>query len=261
MFLKTSGIRRNKAYGKKLWKKAGKAIKKRYVRKGGLGRLVKDVAMVKRMINSEKKFVNATRTFNVGQCNVNADSAWYATDITPLPSQGYTQTNRMGASFKVCSMVFRGQIQQMTGLNTDFKLKMFIIKTVGQTQTVDSTLVGKFLLPDALSTMTDYNSLRNPDQYHNFRIIKTKTIFLKNDSLSSQNQLKDFQINLRLNHHVRFDANSNTVIDQGQLWLLVVADTGNIDGSTASTLSNVYNKAVSTGATGLLHIRAYFYDN
>lgn len=260
MWIKTTGIKRNKAYGKKLWKKAGTAIKKRYIRNGGLRQLSKDVAIVKSMINAEKKYTFTNIATTVGQCSVNADSGYYATDITPIPSEGITQTSRNGASIKVSSMILRCQLVQQTNLNTDMRVTIYIIKNF-QNNTINAALVNQFLVPDAISTMTDYNSIRNPDYFKLFRVIAKKSYKLSNDSATSQNQLKDFQINLSFkNHHVRFNADTNTVAS-GQIWMLVVADTGNKDGTTASTLTNVGNTAVNTGARFICSIRNYYYDN
>lgn len=260
MWLKTAGIKRNKAFGKKLWKKAGTAIKKRYIRQGGLRQLTKDVAMVKSMINAEKKYVYANIATTIGQCQVNADTGYYAGDITPTPSEGITQTSRNGSSIKLSSMVLRCQLVQQTNLNTDMKFTVYIIKNT-QFNTVNATLVNQFLAPDAISTVTDYHSLRNPDYFRLFKVIAKKTYKLANDSASSQNQIKDFQLNLKFkNHHVRFNADTNNV-SNGQLWMLVVADTGNKDPTTASTLTNVGNTAVSTGARFICSIRSYYFDN
>lgn len=267
-YLKTSGIKRNKSRGVALWKSAGKAagraIKKRYGTSGGLKRAIRDIALVKQMVNAEKKVIESTyaTTSGIGQCNANSDSGYWGLDITPKPAEGSTRSGRNGASIKLCSMIMRGQLQQQANLNTDFRFRVYVIKTVGQSATVDTTLCNRFLLADPVSTCTDFNSSRNPDHFRNFIVLAKRTYKIANDSASTQNQFKDFQINLKFkHHHIRFDGDSATQVNMGQIWLMVVADTGNINSSTASTLTNVANKAVSTGANAFFYVRSYYYDN
>ena len=255
-----------KAYNSRIAKTIRKATGNRYGRtrkqllNKGIPRLYKDVMMIKNMVNDEKKVYEQTYTATVGQCNINADTGYYAVDITPIPSQGVTATTRNGASIKLNSMVFRGQATQQTNLNTDLKFTIYIIRTVGQTQTVDSTLVNKFLIADVLTTCTDHNSNRNQNYFRDFRVVAKRTFKILNDSASSQNQLKDFSIPLRIKQHVRY-AQDTTNVTQNQLWMLILADTGNINSSTASTLSNIANKTALTGCTLALYQKTFYYDN
>lgn len=260
--IKTSGIKRNKQYGMKLQRKAGAFIKKRYFKPSGIKQLVRDVALVKSMVNAEKRIIENTYSPYIGQCNINADTGYYAVDITPIPTQGVAQNQKIGASIKLTSTVIRGQFVQMTNLNTDLRFKVYIIKTVGQPNSVDATLVSKFLKPDVISTVTDFNSNRNPDYFRDFIVVAKRTFKISNDSASSQNQIKDFQLNLKYkSHHVRCSGDTYNLVASGQLWMLIVADTGNTSTVSPSTLTYVANKATATGAQGFICVKHFYYDN
>jgi len=43
--------------------------------------------------------------------------------------------------------------------------------------------------------------------------------------------------------------------------MLILADTGNINASTASTLTKIANKTALTGCTIVLYQKTFFYDN
>lgn len=260
--LKTSGIKRNKQYGMKLQRKAGRLIKKRYFKPTGMKQLVRDVALVKSVINAEKKIIEYSYTNYIGQCNINADTGWWAQDITPTPAQGNAQNQRSGASIKLTSTVIRAQFVQMTQLNTDLRFKVFVIKTVGQPNVIDATAVSKFLKADVISTMTDFNSNRNPDYFRDFVVVSTKVFKIVNDSATSQNQIRDIQLNLKhISHHVRTSGDSQTLVASGQLWLLIVSDTGNTNTVSPSTLTNVANKATATGSQFFMNVKHFYYDN
>ena len=81
--------------GQKLFNKAKRYAKKRYVRKGAgygtglrLGKLRQDVALIKRSLNTEKKYIDSgsVATQGVGQCNGN-NIGNYSVDITPTPAR------------------------------------------------------------------------------------------------------------------------------------------------------------------------------
>lgn len=254
--------------------KAGKAVRKytgnRYGRtKGqlvskGIPQLYKDVLMLKKMVNAEKKFVTiGPLTRDVGQVYNNTDAGYFQWDITPTPSQGTGQQYRTGSSIKLHSSQIRMQFRQQTNTHDTVKYTIYIAKVVGNPYaSLTSATMNEFLLPDLISGVTDTNSLRNPDHYKDFRVIAKKTFYLGPDTYASQNiRVIDKQINLKYNnHHVRTAGDSQTSITEGQLILYVVVNSGNA-GPVASTLPRICHTTASTGSIMEAQIRHYFYDN
>lgn len=265
-FLKTSGIKRNKAYGKKLWQKGMKAIKKRYVRPAGLRQAIKDIAMVKRMVNAEKKrhtVLNYTPVA-IGQCSGN-NSAHYALDITPNPSQNATYSGRSGSSIKLSAMCMKFQFYQQSAAATPIKFRWYIMRAKGQS--VTTAIVpswfnsNQWIQASSSVSIYDTHSQFNPDYFGSYNVIRSGSFALPLDNLSGQTTIKDLTIKHRFkNHHVRFYGDTNNVVD-GQLIFVIFADTGNCSTTTASTLTPVVNQAINTGATFVSDIRTYYYDN
>lgn len=238
----------------------GKAIK-RYFKKGykpKVRRIMKDVATLKKMVNAEKKYFSITATAaKVGQCSVNTNG-YYVADITPTPAQGTTDITRTGDSIKICSCYIKGQVYQQSNILSNIWLNIYIIKVLGAPQTV-STSIQNFFEVSPWSGLIDYNSQTNPDYFGQFKIVKRKRMRVDLTNYSSATTIKTFQIPLRMQHHVRFSANSTTV-SNGQLILFITADSGNTS-TTASTLTNIPVTAGSSGLNLNYDMNWYYYDN
>jgi hypothetical protein len=105
----------------------------------------------------------------------------------------------------------------------------------------------------------DYNSLKNPDYFGGSQKFCTKYITMPAPQYLGQIQIKEINIPLRLDHHIRFNGNSNTLVG-GQVLMFIFADSGN----TSSTLSTLPNIPVSLGQSAMIYnqdLRWYFTDN
>ena len=105
-----------KKYMGKQIKRGVAFAKKRYTTKGkaNVGAIVKDVMMLKRMINVEKKRVDNSLLVpaSFGASAGAGVSGYYATIITPSIAQGLTGATRNGNSLKItsaCIDLFFGQ--------------------------------------------------------------------------------------------------------------------------------------------------------
>lgn len=268
-----------KQTAKKYIKKQGKRLLKyganRYFKGGKAGfknikvdQIVKDVAKLKSVINAEKKYVEITPFGQPSQftCNVagtNLDTGYYITDITPAPAEGVTVSTRSGMSIKLHSCIIRLQLSGMTNTANGVKLSYHIFQNMGETQTINATLANKLFNVDALSLFTDANSLRNPAYFHNFKCICKRTLKLPQDTVSGLVQTKDYTLNLRLNHHIRYNYDTTTV-SQGQLILMVLADTGNNGSANAVGGFVATTPPITTAQSGVnlyQNYRFFYYDN
>jgi hypothetical protein len=249
---------------------ASKGIQKRYFKgsnysKPDYSQMAKDILALKSVINSEKKRFTfpSSGPLNFGQVNVNA-SGHYALDMTPIIGEGVTYSTRNGASIKLSSSFLEFQFYQQTNRSSGMRFKLYFVQVKGAIQTT-STFVSQFLNPNPFvsGTIYDYNSTTNPDYFGQYKIIYTKDVYLKDDSTTSDIIIKDVKIPLKYNkglgHHIRYNGDTNTVAD-GQLMLLIVADSGNF-ASGVSSIANIPIIGGLTGANMNINFTHYYYDN
>ena len=255
--------------GQKLFNKAKRYAKKRYTRKGAgygtgvrLGKLRQDIALIKRSLNTEKKYIDTgeVASTDVGQCSVNAVGN-FVKDITPAPSVGTGFSNRIGKSIKVVAMSLDYQIVQQSACAGNRRFKLYVGTTVGEPQSAlgANSIQTDFMQINPITTMYDYMSNRDVNFMSRYKVLAVKTIYLKSDSLANQQMIATGKCVMKLNHHIQFDDNTTTVTN-GQLWYYIVADAGNA-GSTNSTLSNVAVTTASTGGNLQTYSRFWYVDN
>lgn len=258
---KKSGFKR---FVKKAVRKVGQAAKKRYVKgnKVNLSQVVSDVALVKRMLNAEKKSIQSVVLGTAfGQVSANA-SGFYSADVTPIPSQGVGFQQRNGQSIKICSWHMTAQVIQQSAASSAINFKMFIYKIMGDPETSASTFVTEQFQTNAFvgggGSIVDYNSMINPNRFSEAKLVYFKNFRIAPDNFSNQTGFRTISCGGKINHHIRYDGDTNTVT-QGQLIMVILADSGNI--GAVSTLSNVPITAINTGCALNYNLKWYYYDN
>lgn len=262
---------------KKQMRKAGKSASRFIYKSTGLvnpikkgkvstSRLIKDVAILKGIINSEKFRVESQPAdgVTVGQVNVN-NSGHYIADWTPTPSQGDGYNNRQGNSIRWKSSHYSLFFQRQQNSVGPMHIKIQLIKVIGEAYTSPSNILGKFIEPNRWitgGTVYDTASDRKPEYFKQYRVLRTINVKFPALDISStgQNTQKIVNFGLKLpNHHVKWNNNSNTLAD-GQVICLITCDTGNA-GATVSTLDSVANTAINTGVVMSVNKLDYYYDN
>lgn len=262
---------RVRRFVKKAARTVVKAAKKRYVSKSGLpkvSQIARDVLLLKRMVNAEKKQWNQTVGAQpVGQVDGNA-SGFYALDLTPKPDQGTTSVTRNGNSIKWHSTHIALQIAGMTSNIEAVKLQFLVIKVKGDVYPTPANAVpflfnyDPFALLGGSAAIHDMFSPRNTQYFKDFQILQRKTFYKKADTISGMRGVTTGSIGFKLkNHHVKFVQDGSTSVADGQIFLLCFASNGNINASTASTISNIPVTGTSTGCVVSMAISSYFYDN
>jgi len=106
------------------------------------------------------------------------------------------------------------------------------------------------------------NCQMNPDNYMKSRCIARRTFSVQTDSLGSEKLVTDVKIPIKYNKgqgkHIRYDKNSTTVVANGQMYLVIRTDRGNI--GAISTL-NVPDVNVNTGLLFQYNRTDFYYDN
>lgn len=272
-------MRYNKKQVRKTVKKVGRKIYKASglvnpFKRGKLSstRLFKDVAMLKSMVNAEKKRLVVTQTTFVPVSQVRNNGASeltgsYVQDITPIPAQGSGYNQKTGNSIRLHSMFFTFQVSGQANTAAGIKLKFQWVQVVGYPYTNISDIYGKFISPNPFVQTTtgdnityDINSARDPDYFKDFKVLRTKIISLAPDQTSGVINLKQFGMGLKpRNYHVK--TNDNTAsLSNGQMFMLITADRGN-SGGTTSTQNGIAIANAQTGVNILWNANYYYYDN
>lgn len=257
---------------KKIARKARGKLIKRYFKKGyrpKMGQIIKDVSALKKMVNAEKKrlTINSSITANTRYNNClgqlwDDGSGYMALDITPVPSQGSNNEQRNGSSIKWHSFHMDLCIYHQSACEMPLKLEFYFVSPAATEVNITSFPNVIWMNNSFVNSGSVYDtySRTNPDNFGKYKIISKRTMFIKEDTISSGTILKDYSIGMKFkNRHVRFNGNSNTV-NSGQLLLIILCSGGN----AGANLSNVYPVPMQTARSGL-HVNwtytNYYYDN
>lgn len=228
-----------------------KRFKKRYIgKKSGalrVGQIAKDVMYLKSVLNPEKKFDEIYYNNQNVAANNGVPTGMLVLDVTPVISQGVTQNDRTGNSIKVCSSVLRAQVKQQANTTGPLRLKAWLIQGTGGTEPTTSNISTQFLQTNPFSNVVDYFSQRNVNYFNDYKVLASKSITLRPDQYSGQFQIQELLLARKYKSmHFKY-TQTGTGIVQGTMFLVVVADWGDI--------------AASTGAYLDLYNRVYYYDN
>lgn len=263
---KSSVFRRFRKGVRRAGQMAGKVLKKRYYpnQKLNIGQIAKDVAMVKRMVNAEKKATSININNQVFGQVLGNSQGFHSNDITPIPSQGVGDAQRTGNSIKICSWHMTAQIIQQSAATQAVNYKMYMFKIKGDPQTSPGNFAAEHWNSNNFvgggGSIIDYNSQINSVRFADSELIYFKRFRIAPDSMSGQTGFRTINIGGKLQSHVRYNG-STTDVTNGQIILVILADSGNCSPTTASTLSNIPVTAVNTGCVINYHLRWYYYDN
>lgn len=261
-YVKRIGRKAYKATGYQNPMKKGKLSSSRILRQ--VPKVMKDVMALKAMVNAEKKRfeVNLNTPNQIGQVNGNLSGHWLM-DFTPNIAQGVGFNQKNGNSFKWHSSFLDFQFTQQANTITAMTIKIQLVQVIGQAKATISTVMGEFVEPTSFmsSTVYDINSPRDPDFFKNFKVLMTRYVKIPVDQIGNQTTLKRVKMGIKYkNLHVRTNNNDPTITN-GQVFILITADSGNSSSSTASTISGIPINGINTGATFLAEFTHYYYDN
>lgn len=250
-------------FARKAIRKVGRVVKKRYFKGKGyakpkLGRMMKDVAMLKSMLNAEKKnaTMNTSSAQNIAISN-GASSGYFFAPIVPSISQGVASSQRVGNSVRLHSFNLRGRITQQASTTAPVSVRLMIVKAPGTQPSLAGTInapapvtdlpIAKTLLEvNPFTGFIDYYSQRAPDTFRDWIVLAKKTVTLKPDTVTGVSQIQQFRIGSKLRrHHIRYDDSGNLV--DGNLFIIAVATAGDTSTSTGAKIELVQD--------------IYFYDN
>lgn len=251
-----------KKYAKKGATAVKKYVKKRYQKRttGAVrtGRIARDVMMLKRMINVEKKYFQyPTNVSTIGQVLGNASGA-LALDITPTPAQGLGANQITGQSFKLTGAFLEMQLTQQSALHVPSHY-IFEIWDVKGVPAASGTVLSGLYNASTFSGVIDAYSTRNQDSFSDYRLMKRWKIAFPQDALSGNVIVRTQQFALKMDKHIRLSSGAAPL--NGQMVMVVRGNYGNASTSTTSTLSNIGTTATNTGATLTFTAKYWFVDN
>lgn len=231
---------------------AAKGLRKRYVnkRQPKMVNIIKDLAMLKHLVNVEKKRYDLTVASPqaVGQF-AGGSSGAYAAIITPPIAEGITGGTRNGLSLKLVSMVMDIKFEQQTSCLNDVKYRWFIVcRPDNGSGVTAATAITQFLEPNTFSGVIDYWANRDAEYFSSFRVIKQGVVDLKQDAITTGNSIIQKKVPLKLNHHLKFNTDAATASTRNQFYLFITAS----GGESVTAL---------TGGLIVYNCRWYFTDN
>jgi len=236
-FLKKARRTYRKSGLQKTYRKVRNMAKKRYSNRSNIA---KDVAMLKSLVNVEKKRKDFTKTIQLFAQRNGSNDGFHHEDITPVIPQGITGATRTGNSVKLTSGCLDIQIAQQGNNINDMKIKLWLVCRPDNAGGYASNVTGNQLLEvNPFSTFRDFYSNRDPEYFGEFRVIKTATMTLKADSISTGTSYIQKKFPLKFNHHLKYNQDGSTATTKNAMYLIVTASEGDVANATGCTI--VYN--------------------
>jgi len=158
---------------------AAKSLRKRYVKKRQprMINIIKDVAMLKHLVNVEKKRYDVALTIQTMAQFAGPLSGAYCVNITPSPNEGVTGGTRIGLSIKLVSCCIDMQFKQQANTVNDLKLRWHIICRPDNSLTYSGTQIrDQFYETNPFSGVVDFWSNRDPEYLIIFKFLKVVSL-------------------------------------------------------------------------------------
>jgi len=169
-------------------------------------------------------------------------SGHYLGDITPIPTIGSGYYNRVGRSVKLTEMEIVGQVFGQSAQTVAAHMKAFVIRVKGSPETTATFLDDLFYVGQwvtgSTGTIFDTSATFTHLKDTNYEVLAEKEWNVEQDAFSggSDVSVKDFRIKMKFAtpKEVVFVPDSTTV-DSGQIFMLLLCNSGNYGANTAIT--------------------------
>lgn len=176
-------------------KNAGRAVRKRYGSKGGTGRLVRDVAFLKSVVNVERKFIDLVSNGYTLQA-----SSTGALLLLNGVGQGTNLTDRIGDSVLVKSIYIEGFLQLNTSTQDLVRLQIVLDRQANGASPAWSDVYE--------NTTPACCALRNKLTTNRFRVLTQRILTLNNNG----DQLVRFKMFIPLRKfHTKYNGTGATI--------------------------------------------------
>jgi hypothetical protein len=217
---KKAGPKEGKSANKSIFQAGLDIAKGRYTGKSGMANIVRDVAMLRSMLNTENKHVDTTS----GLLTVIPTAS---SIFLPLAvAEGTDDNQRTGRSIKVDRLDIMIQFifnDGTTGTVSNQIFRYFIVKWLKGTSSVPSPTISQFLTQDA---STNYSTLSfpNSDTSEDFKILDQGMVTVQQQYSNSQVS-KVVDISIPLNFHQTYSSTTAASQEDGFLAVIFVSQT------------------------------------
>lgn len=246
-----SGVYAKKARkaGRKAAYKGGRMVKQRYSGKSAIPNLLKDVTMLKHLVNVEKKRFDVTLTNSAAvSLTFGGATGAYSAIVSPTPSEGVSNNERIGNSIKLVSAMMNLRFSQQASALNPIDIKWFLVCRPDNGSGISATTsLSHFLEVNPFTTQRDYHSNRDAEYFSSMKVVASGVAHLKQDQITGGTGVVQRKVPLRLNYHLKYNTDTSTLTTKNQMYLFAVASEG--------------DQALSTGALIQYNIRWYYTDN
>ena len=241
-------------------------VKKFSSGKQSLAKLYKDVKILK-TANSQKEKKHHRESYVGGTGQVAVNQAGYnSLDVSCNPPQGTTSITRIGTKLSLMSTRFNIQFYQQTNTSVGINLRVQVYRIKGLPISTVNVFPDSYFLDNPIvgggGIIRDIQSFPDPDFAGDSSLLHTSYCYLPAENYSTQSIVKEhnFTVNYKTPIVTRFLNETSTTIVEGQLILVIMADSGNT-GVSLSTLSYIPVATQQTGVNTLISTYHNFIDD
>lgn len=278
MAWKKKGMGNNKGMKSKARKAPAGAVRAPQKAPKVIGKVnVRALANAVARLNCEKKEIGVYsadlthgQIYTDGTAVVN--SGHYLTaGLTFSASNGTSDITRIGDEVMVTGLYNQYQFSQQSNTTQRVRGKIYFFSPRLQSSNATVT-VGNFLNPNGfiysgsgnVNSVYDYMSSRNMDQIRNFKVLRTKTFTISPDVGSlSQKMISTLSIGLKFKKPWKVRFNSAGQVVSGQIYMLIVFDSGNagsVAPSAGANLTGIAKTDTLSGVQWSYFSKTYFID-
>lgn len=236
---------------------------------------IKKLAYKVAQINCEKKEVGVYNAdlsngqiYTDGSAVIN--SGHYLTaGLTFNASNGTTDTTRIGDEVMISGLYNEFQFQQQANATQKIRGKIYFF-TPRIASTNVSVTVATFLNPNGFiysatgNNVYDYMSSRNMDYFRDYKVLRTKRFSIAADQASTtQKMITTMKCGLKFKKPWKVRFNTAGQIVYGQIWMLIVFDSGNsgtVAAGAGANTTSIAKTDVLSGITWSYFSKTYFMD-
>lgn len=249
-------------------------------KKATVTKIARNVRYLNRAVRGETKYRDNTAPSDfipsVSQCYADTagvqDAGWSLIDVTPTPSQGTGDHDRVGNQIRIKSFQFRFQGSQQKALSARMNLKVQLFRVKGSpvdvsTQSSASAVMSRLYEVNPASQFTDYHSIRNTSFFPEFELLMSKHITCQPDMIKTDAtgglmaQICDAEVHRKISRAVRWDTYNPDALSNGQILMVILASTGNKGpNNITGTYPALFNPQAVSGLAYTYAIRWNFTD-
>lgn len=227
---------------KKIYKRVKKIVKNRYgsLKSPKLDNIVSDVAMLKRLINVEKKYLDIAIQNNVGAKNGLIDGYVNRGALMQV-AEGTDYKTRNGNSTKCTSMVIKGNITSQTN-GTNENYVDLIVYQYNRFVAGVGPVINNFFEPDQKYGFVNGNSLRDMEHMPDFRVLRKLRVHIPAQQITGAPISKPFTLSLNFGKkgiHQRYEGPLSSDLTEGAIFLLMMTTEGDLNTTSGVTVSAV----------------------